>query len=176
MLSEQEVLSLNLELQALMQYIQRVRQEIASINRGADGDDYFESMGEQLDAIVQATEAATNLIMEMVEKNQEAVNTLKETVTEPEQVALLDQIIDNGNAVFEACSFQDITGQRVSKIVKSVTYVEQRVNTLVEVWGRDALDSVEVVAEEKTADEAMLSGPQLKGQGISQDEIDKLFD
>ncbi len=176
MISENDDIALKHELQALMQYIQRVRQEIAAINQGADGDDHFESMGEQLDAIVKATEEATHVIMEVVEKNQEAVDALKETVTEPEQVALLDQIIDNGNAVFEACSFQDITGQRVSKIVKSVSYVEERINALVEVWGREALAAVEVVAEEKTADEALLSGPQLEGQGISQDEIDKLFD
>lgn len=30
--------------------------------------------------------------------------------------------------------------------------------------------------EEKTADEQLISGPQLAGQGLSQDEIDNLFD
>ena len=62
-------------------------------------------------------------------------------------------------------------------MVKSLTYVEDRVNALVDIWGKEALQSVEVqVPEEKTEDEKLLSGPQMEGEGISQDEIDKLFD
>ena len=86
-------------------------------------------------------------------------------------------IAANGAAVFEACSFQDITGQRVSKVVKSVSYVEERINALFGIWGKDELENVDVEpAREKTADETLVHGPQLAGEGISQDEIDKLFD
>jgi chemotaxis protein CheZ len=41
--------------------------------------------------------------------------------------------------LFEACSFQDITGQRITKVVRSLTYVETRVNKLIEAWGRSEL-------------------------------------
>ncbi len=83
----------------------------------------------------------------------------------------------DGGAVFEACSFQDITGQRVSKVVKSVTYVEERINALIKIWGKAELEKVDVEPErEKTADEKLMHGPQLAGEGISQDEIGKLFD
>jgi len=72
---------------------------------------------------------------------------------------------------------QEIAGQRITKVVKSVTYVEDRVNALINVWGKDEIDSIEVKAEkEKTEDEKLLAGPALEGEGISQDEIDKLFD
>ena len=77
----------------------------------------------------------------------------------------------------KACSFQDITGQRVNKVVKSITYVEERVNSLVKLWGREELAEVEVVADrETTPDEQLLSGPQSEGRGLSQDDIDNLFD
>ena len=165
------------ELVGLFQYIRRVRQEIAAIYRPDDDDNQFDSMADQLDAIVGTTEEATNTIMEAMENNDEILARLREGITDTDHLACLDRIGANGAAVFEACSFQDITGQRVSKVVKSVTYVEERINALIEIWGRNELDNVDVEPErEKTADEKLTHGPQLPGQGISQDEIDKLFD
>jgi chemotaxis protein CheZ len=67
--------SLRHELVGLFQYIQRVRKEIAAIGRPADKDHKFESMGEQLDAIVGATEEATNTIMEAMERNGELLSS-----------------------------------------------------------------------------------------------------
>ncbi|MCZ6608312.1 MAG: protein phosphatase CheZ [Alphaproteobacteria bacterium] len=165
------------ELVGLFQYIRRVRQEIAAIYRPADGDHQCDSMADQLDAIVGATEEATNTIMEAMENNDEILAGLREGITDADHLACLDRIGANGAAVFEACSFQDITGQRVSKVVKSVAYVEQRINALIEIWGKDEIEKVDVKPErEKTADEKLAHGPQLAGEGITQDEIDKLFD
>lgn len=165
------------EFDALRRYIQRVRQEIASIDRPADEDHKFDSTGDQLDAIVKATEEATDTIMECMENNEEAIGKLREQITDPVQVALLDQISNNGNEVFKACSFQDITGQRVNKVVKSITYVEERVLSLVDIMGKEMVDEIEVIEDkEKTEDEKLLSGPQLEGKGLSQNDIDNLFD
>lgn len=165
------------ELDGLLRYIQRVRVEIASIDRPADEENGFGGMGDQLDAIVQATEKATNTIMNAMEQNDDAVAKLREGITDPDQLALLDKITNSSNDVFEACSFQDITGQRVNKVVKSITYVEERVNALVDIWGKDELDKVDVTGKEKTEDEKLLDGPQLEGgAGLSQDDIDALFD
>ena len=63
----------------------------------------------------------------------------------------------------------------MTKIVKSVSYVEDRVTALREIWGDHELDKVELVVVEMTEDEKLLNGPQSKAQAISQDEIDKLF-
>ncbi len=151
--------------------------EIAALNRDADGVDKFATMGEQLDAIVESTQDATDVIMDSLEKNGEAVGKLKEMITDKDQIALLDQFANNNNAVFEACAFQDLTGQRVTKIIKSVTYVEDRVNTLMEIWGKKELEKIKIESDiELTEDEKLLHGPQLKADAISQDEIDKLFD
>ncbi len=165
------------EFDGLFRYIHRVRQEVAAIYRPADEDHHFDGMGDQLDAIVKATEEATNTILEAMERNEEAVGKLRDKITDPDQAALLDQIIDNGNDVFESCSFQDITGQRVNKVVKSITYVEKRVNALIDLLGKGQLAEVEVpVYREKTTDEQLVSGPQLEGDGLSQDDVNKLFD
>ena len=70
--------ALKQELVGLFQYIRRVRQEIAAIYRPADGDNQFDSMADQLDAIVGATEEATNTIMEAMEKKDEMLAKLRE--------------------------------------------------------------------------------------------------
>jgi len=170
---------LKAEISGLLRYMQRVRKEIAGMDRGRDEDHNFETMGKQLDAIFEATENATNTIMNAMEQNEESVAKLKEGIDDPGKIALLDKIIDNGNTVFEACSFQDITGQRVTKIVKSITFVEERVNALLDIWGRDGLEDVEIEEDKevKREQDILLRGPQLNGEEtISQDDIDKLFD
>jgi chemotaxis protein CheZ len=165
------------EFGGLLHYIHRVRQEIAAVYRPADEDHQFDNMGDQLDAIVKATEEATNTIMEAMERNEEVVGKLRDKITDPDQAALLDQITDNGKVVFESCTFQDITGQRVNKVVKSITYVEKRVNAVVDMLGKAQLVEIDVpVGREKTIDEQLVSGPQLEGDGLSQDDVNKLFD
>ncbi|MGB0748285.1 MAG: protein phosphatase CheZ [Magnetospiraceae bacterium] len=165
------------ELFGLMKYIQRIRLEVAAINRSPEEDQKLERMTDQLDAIVEATEEATNTIMEKIEDNETLIQEVREKAEDADLQGLLDQMSTNNMDVFEACSFQDITGQRVSKVLKSVRYVEDRVSSLVEIWGRDALEVVDVGKDKRSMDEKLLRGPQLKKEAsISQDDIDKLFD
>jgi chemotaxis protein CheZ len=178
-MEKESMMQLEQELDALARYIQRVRQEIAAIDRPVDEDHGFDSMGDQMDAIVKATETATTTIMEAMESSESAVEQLREQLDDPEQIVLLDKITSSANNVYEACSFQDISGQRVSKIAKSVTYVEERVNKLIELLGVEQMSEIEVMVPagyEKTEDEALLNGPQMEGEGLSQDDINKLFD
>ena len=62
-------------------------------------------------------------------------------------------------------------------MVRSLTYVEERVNKLIEAWGRSELEEITIALEKnKTEDEKLLHGPQREGVAISQDDIDALFD
>ncbi len=164
------------ELDGLSRYIMRVRQEVAAIDRPVKPTEDFESMGDQMVAVVEATEAATNSIMEAMENNGKIIAELREKIDDPDQLALLDKIVENANNVFEACAFQDITGQRVGRVAKSITYVEERVDSLKHLLGEQELAELEVTPDEIDSDEALLNGPQLNGQGLSQDDIDGLFD
>ena len=74
------------ELYGLFKYLQRVGEEIAAIDRPADEALHFDSMSDPLDAIVKATEEATHTIMEAMEKNDEIVSKLKESITDDEQL------------------------------------------------------------------------------------------
>jgi chemotaxis protein CheZ len=169
-----EQLSENLN--ALFNYVARVRVEIAALNKSDGGDDQFTTMSKQLDGVIEATQDASDRIMDAVENSNDSASELRKALTDPAQLALLDKIVESNNVVFDACAFQDLTGQRVSKIVKSVSYVEERVMALRAIWGARELDSVEIEAEELTEDEKLLNGPQSKAEALGQADIDALFD
>ncbi len=58
-----------------------------------------------------------------------------------------------------------------------MTYIEDRVNALINVRGKEEIERIEVQPEIKmTEEEKLLRGPALDGEGITQDEIDKFFD
>ena len=165
------------ELVGLFGHLNKLRKELASLHGGHEQN--FASMAETLDDIVQNTESASNTILESMESIDEMLGTLRKDAT-PEVNEVCDRINDRVNQVFEACSFQDLTGQRISRLVKSLTFIEDRVNSMIKVWGRDEISKVidEVKLETtpaKTQDEVLLHGPQSTSAAISQNEVDKLF-
>ena len=155
---------------------QRVREEIAAIHYPAEEEHRFEKMSDQLDAIVETTKSATDQIMQTVEQNEELLSALRESLTDEEAIAKVAKISASNSGLFEACSFQDLTGQRISKVVKSLTYVEDRVESLIEAWGKAELEIIVVKSDVKSEDEKLLNGPQRTDEAISQSEIDSLFD
>ena len=123
--------------------------------------------GDQLGAIVKSTELATNTIMEAAER------IIADSGDAP--AAYRAMVEDACMRIFEACSFQDITGQRVTKIVKTLSYIDERITTLVETLGTELAD-IPVESEIQPAgDAALMPGPALEGEGIDQDEVDALL-
>lgn len=175
--NDAHLVRLHQELAGLFAHLNRLRDELAAIKNPAIEDLHFSRTGSQLQAIVAATEQATNAIMESVEKNEELVTALRGQIKAPAQGKILDQISANNFAVLEACSFQDITGQRVNKVIKFVTHVEGRIDALCEIWGLDGIARAPVNGEDtRSDDEKLLRGPALKNEGVSQKDIDALFD
>jgi len=79
--------------------------------------------------------------------------------------------------VYETCNFQDLTGQRVTKVINTLKHVEARVDAMVKCLGGDETAFVGLVeSEEEDKDEVALAGPQIAGEGISQADIDSMFD
>lgn len=175
MSADQEAGQLKQELVGLFKYVQRVREEIAAMSLPTDDDNKFDTMSEQLDIIVKSTEEATHTIMGVMEMNDVLVDKLEKLLVDDEAKSVLSEIVNNNMQVIQACSFQDLTGQRINRVIKSLSYVETRVNNLAEVWGKDEIEKIELEESKKTEDEKLLHGPQDPGRGISQDEIDSLF-
>jgi chemotaxis protein CheZ len=80
--------------------------------------------------------------------------------------------------IYEACSFQDITGQRIGKVVSALKSIEKRVAAVTQSFGRgegEALAETDEPAPARTEGEELANGPQLPGAATSQAEIDRLL-
>ena len=158
------------EFRSIVGEIASLRREIGAFRPGHMRFEKIPEAGRELDAVVEATETATNAIMETAEEIMGA------DASDPDAYkALVDEKM---LLVFEACSFQDITGQRIRKVVRTLGWIEGRLAKLA-----DALKIGEGVEDEdpdETDDERrmrelILHGPQHVGEGVSQDFVDDVF-
>ena len=168
---------LQAEVLNLIQYIQRLRSEIAGIALEKDDQTNFDSMADRLDAIVESTAQATDTILGSMEAVDGCIEQLRAHPDPAEIDAICNTISEKSMAAVEACSFQDLTGQRINKVVGTMKFVEERVNAMAELCGRD---EVKALADDwdmpqQIDDGVPLEGPQRAGEGISQDAIDDLF-
>ncbi len=161
----------------LIQYIQRLRTEIAGLAQEKNDQTAFDGMADRLDAIVESTAHATDTILSAMEDVERIVEQLREHPTPSEIDSLCDGIDAKTMEAMETCSFQDLTGQRISKIVGSMKFVEERVNAMAELCGRTEVQALTDQWELPSQDDdgVPLEGPQRPGEGISQDDIDELF-
>ena len=167
-------LKLYQEIEGLALYIHKAKAEIAALRPHDIQNEYIASATDELDAIVGATENATNEILDAAE----TLEALGSELT-PEQAS---KLTDTTTRIFEACNFQDITGQRITKVVKALKHIEERVEGLVAAFGPEFQEQIastlaaNAAAEAKAiTDEDLLNGPQMPEKAHDQAAIDALF-
>jgi len=170
-----EVSMLKTELRALAVCIEQTKLEIAALRPQQADEDRIVAVTFELDAIVSSTERATDVILESSEKIDRLASVIA-AQKDGHSSRLAEEISDHVVAIFEACNFQDITGQRITKVVNTLKYIEDRLNRMVDIWGVENLTDLPLPIEVNEDEEAkLLNGPQLENKGISQSEIDALF-
>jgi chemotaxis protein CheZ len=167
-------LKLYAEIEALSRYIKAARAEIASLRPGEITDEHLPAAGEELEAIVGATEQATETIMEAAEGIEQEAQSL------PAEQA--QKFSDAVTRIYEACGFQDITGQRITKVVTTLKHIERKVHMLLDAFdngdGPPAPDRKPASRESEAGrrpDEELMNGPQAPENAISQEDIDALL-
>jgi chemotaxis protein CheZ len=171
---------LKVELDLIHDAINRTKREIAVLHgKSFDGQEMAKVNGE-LGAVVGGTEHATQQILEAAEAIDQAASALSK-VNSPEQQKLLsEEIQERVISIFEACNFQDLTGQRITKVMTTMRFIEQHINAMMEIWGGvDAIRAhAPVIVDTRGGDARLLNGPKLDGDvgHASQDDIDALFD
>lgn len=172
-----ESLALKGELEELSRVILDTRREIASLNAHEKGPK-IHAMTDQLDAVVGDTETATNSILEAVEVIEDKNESLQLNATDPDEIEITEGISNAIMKIYEACNFQDITGQRISKVVGTLKFVEDRIAAMIGILGGEGeLEDLATIEQEANIDgDVELVGPTVEGHEISQDEIDALFD
>lgn len=172
-----EVQMLKTELRALAVCIEHTKAEIAALRPKDSEEDRLIAVTFELDAIVSSTEGATQQILEAAEKIESVTREIQAHGVDSYVGRLCEDVNETIISIFEACNFQDITGQRITKVVRTLNYIEARVNAMIEIWGPDNIAEIVPKKDEHPIDDdsKLLNGPALENQGISQDEIDKLF-
>ena len=174
-----EMQKLKNELVIIHNAITRTKQEIATLHITGFQGQNMSRMTHELDAVVNGTEQATQTILAMVEDIDQFASTMIEQGRDDTEKAIGTEIQDRVVKVFEACNFQDITGQRISKVVNTWKFIEGHVMQMMEIWGGiDAFkDFIPDAPPEPEGDDALLNGPKLEEDAghASQDDIDALF-
>ena len=171
-LSENE--ELKDQLSELSEAIAETKRELASLrDPNVKSAVEVKSATQELDAVVNATESATNDIMNAAEQIDDLAGRLKSQAATANDAAVAEEINERVVNIFEACNFQDITGQRITKVVNTLTYIDERVSRMMEMWGAEQVEGQESSVQD---DSDLLNGPAPEGEGSSQDDIDSLFD
>jgi chemotaxis protein CheZ len=157
------------EVEALGEYIQAARREIAALRPDDISKHHLPMATDELDAVVMATAEATGVILAAMEEMERLAGKLPAKHAGPIGAAVV--------RVYEACGFQDITGQRITKVVRTLKYIETKVEAILAVFGRE-LEGLPPIEQEpsKDADASLLNGPALpSANGNTQADIDALL-
>jgi chemotaxis protein CheZ len=172
-----EARKLKIELDVIGEAIKQTKEEIVTLqNQGFDNSRMARVTGE-LQAVVAGTEQATNQILKSAEQIDEVARNLVPLLKNNYEKDLVQDIQDRITEIFEACNFQDLTGQRISKVVTTLGMVEDHLARMTEIWNVIERFNAEAALTPTGGSGHLLSGPKLDGDTghTSQDDIDKLF-
>ena len=175
------------ELGELADTIAKTRDEIAAIQPKDDAQqgkgkansaDRIEAATGELDAIVSATEQATSDILSAAENLQNLSEEMRNAGVDG---AFCEPLETESINILMACSFQDITGQRTSKVVNTLRYLEQRVNAMVQIWGTEKAAKPSIAADQYNPtdtrpDAHLLHGPSMGADAVDQSLVDQMMD
>lgn len=155
------------ELKQIADNIRKLREDITSINPENLAEHHIPGATVELGEVVKSVEEAANIILDTTEAIQNVAASLADK-------NIQNQIMEHTTKIFEACNFQDLTGQRIKKVMTTLEYIEKAVHKIL------SLPIAKLGKSQKNSNEgqqdSLLNGPQISGQAPSQDDIDKLFD
>jgi chemotaxis protein CheZ len=147
------------EIDELLACFERALAELADIGAHDIVQSYLPQAAAELGAVVPHIEIATLSIIEQCEQLE---RRFAGSAAEPIVQAAASQI-------YEACVFQDITGQRIGKVTQLLRAVEHSLQSVLWMCGRTGATS------RQFAPESPLSGPQLGEIAMSQHAIDEVL-
>jgi chemotaxis protein CheZ len=171
---------LKVELDLIHDAINKTKREIAVLHgKSFDGDEMSKVTGE-LGAVVGGTEEATQQILEAAEAIDQAATAMTKVNSPDQQKLLSEEIQERVISIFEACNFQDLTGQRIGKVMTTMKFIENHITVMMDIWG--GVDAIRAhappIIDDRVGDAKLLNGPKAEGDvgHASQNDIDALFD
>lgn len=172
-----EVRKLKIELDVIGDAIKQTRTEIISLQDQGFDSSRIARVAKELEAVFGDTSNATERILKAAEDIDETTKALAAMLKGGHELGLAQDIQDGVTAIFEACNFHDLTGQRISKVATTLQMVEDHLARMMEIW--NVIDRFNIEAAQSAACDldGLLNGPKLEGDNghSTQDDIDKLF-
>jgi chemotaxis protein CheZ len=171
---------LKVELDLIYDAINRTKREIAVLHGKSFSGEEMAKVNGELGAVVGGTEEATQQILEAAEAIDQSASALMKVNSPDQQKLLSEEIQERVVGIFEACNFQDLTGQRIKKVMTTMKFIENHITVMMDIWG--GVDAIKAhappIVDTREGDDKLLNGPKLDGDvgHASQDDIDALFD
>jgi chemotaxis protein CheZ len=157
------------DLREVLSYVHGIREDFACLAPVNIPGSHILQAKDELGAVVATTEIAANKILDACQVFDAAIHDGTLSGNVELTVAL--------NAIYEACSFQDLTSQRIVKVQRMLGFIESKLETLLDKLGisRDEMASASTVGEMSEKEQGLLNGPSMPGSGFDQSDIDSLF-
>ncbi len=165
------------ELVAIQEAIGRTAADMAALVAGTKDGGQASRVSRELAAIVTGTERATQAILQAAEEIDQSAHALSASLKPGHEQALAHDIQERVVRIFEVCNFQDLTGQRVSSVVTTLKFIEERIGRLFDIWQRVEHFRPLAGARNDHDDSRFLNGPKLSDDGghATQSEVDQIF-
>ncbi|PCJ98589.1 MAG: hypothetical protein COA45_07680 [Zetaproteobacteria bacterium] len=166
---------------AITQRFSEILEVLSAINYKGSGDSAANT-GVELEAVIEDTEKAANHILDAADRIVEYVSDEKDWDNEEKRNKLRERIQNDIQEILMACTFQDLTGQRIRNTLNNLHDIEERLSSTFERLGIDVKPSQEKIKERlvKAANQddvdAMFDAAPASGGATSQDDIDGMFD
>ncbi|HYC02858.1 MAG TPA: hypothetical protein VED40_06170 [Azospirillaceae bacterium] len=173
----QAIEAIHVEISDIAGRIKATKVEMAALRHPLANEDRFVEASEELGQVVRATESATNVIIGAAEEIEDIIAEVRSQLPEGYQNSRLNDLNDTILKIYEACNFQDLTGQRITKVVQALSFIEQRIDAMMGVWNQKEFEALPLPPSIARKDEGLeLHGPGKEAEKISQADIDALFD
>lgn len=169
------VQSLTAELTLIRETIARNKRDLGGLI-GEGKERHMARAADELRAAVDGMETATQKILKSVEVIDDSAKALAASMKDDYKRGLAQDIQENVMRIYESCNFQDIAGQRIGKVMATLTAIEEQVADIL-ARGHGIPAAAPPLRAALPADRGLLNGPKLAGDSghASQHDIDKLF-
>jgi chemotaxis protein CheZ len=173
-----EIQKLKTELDLIQAAIKDTKQEIATLHLSGFRGREMRRVTDELDAVVSGTADATESILNAAEDIDQHAHTLAALGRSEQEKNLARDVSERVVQIFESCNFQDLTGQRIAKVVATLKFIEAHIIKMMEIWGGiEVLKEFTPAAIPPREGDGFVNGPRLAGEAghASQDDIDAMF-
>jgi chemotaxis protein CheZ len=163
------------ELSGLRRQIALLQAELVAVRHPRATTDRLQLASRELDAVVETTANATENILSTAEEIGSTIDLLQRKSEDPAVDEAADKLADLVTRLYTECSFQDLTGQRVRRVVNTLNFLDSKLEAMIAVMGGEQLAQLPLPEAANSGEAALLNGPQLDSSGVSQADIDRLF-